>query len=220
MKSAKINSDSPIPNKITPTFSWDNDRSDICSTPEIINQLCQELTLDLENNDYDSICKSGEELGSYLKAFLSKLPNEGLKDEKSWISALMFSLSKQLKASKIDEMKLIVKGLSDALNELGTKIKSADISLSKFDKNLQKSRIEANEHYPSPHMTEGSPISLSSSIAGSSRYPQNSPISSIAGSPTSSDLLLDRNGKVKLAKIGGLLTYLKDIERTGNIFLF
>jgi hypothetical protein len=219
LKSAKINSDSPIPNKITPTFSWDNDRSDICSTPEIINQLCQELTLDLENNDYDSICKSGEELGSYLKAFLSKLPNEGLKDEKSWISALMISLSKQLKASKIDEMKLIVKGLSDALNELETKIKSEDISLSKFDKKLQKSRIEANEHYPSPHISPTT-TSLSSPIAGSSRYPQISPISSIAGSPTSSDLLLDRNGKVKLAKIGGLLTYLKDIERTGNIFLF
>jgi hypothetical protein len=131
-----------------------------------------------------------------LKALLAELPTESCKDEKSWISSLMLSLSNLLKAgftSQIDEMKLIVVGLSDAMNDLMGNVSSDDLDLKKG--------------YPSPQMSTVSSASLQS---------QSSPKSNSA-SPFMPALLFDRHGNVKAGTIGALLVHLKDYRRSGII---
>lgn len=197
IKTPDSKSASPVPYQITPTFSWKNAPSDPSST-QIIIELCEEMIADLDNKDYDSVSKAAEEMALNLTALLAELPTESCKDEKSWISSLMLSLSKLLKNgfdSQADEMKLIVKGLSDAMNDLNGNVTSDDLDQKKY-------------LYPSPQMPNESSTSLSLS--------QTSPISSVS-SPVLSDLLLDRYGKVKAGSIGALLGHLKDYKRSGNI---
>jgi hypothetical protein len=206
---------------VTPTISWTSVSA--YSESEEIAHLFTELTDDLAINDFESVSTNGKCLISLLENILSGIDDDRLHELKGWISTLILSLSKVIKTGLkhpsdelIEELKLILKGLSEACNDLFQSNSERGMHLKDYSsrKHLLASKkkiITDSYNYPSPISANSSP--------GISRVEQNFERKFYSNKKMASNcdgLIFSPRGKVKAGKISSLLLYLKDYQRGGN----